>query len=88
MGTRKLLTLSDDELRLFSYLLTGVERDKAIEQSHMTKYDIVRIVYKIDIELSKREKEREDFEKGRKFILQQEKHRRQALKVERVKKEK
>ncbi len=86
MGTRKLLTLTDNELRLFYYLLTGVERDRAIEQSHMTKYDVVRIVYKIDNELAKRAAEKEAYKKGREFIQQEEKNRREALKVERVRK--
>lgn len=86
MGNRKLLTLTDSELRLFSYLLTGVERDRAITQSHMTKYDVVRIVFKIDNELAKRAAEKEAYQKGREFIQQEEKNRREALKVERVRK--
>lgn len=83
---RKLLTLANEELLLFKALLTGTERDRAISQSGLTKYDVMGIVYKIDRELDRRKKEVSEYEKACQFIRCQEHNKRMANRTSKIKK--
>ena len=83
---RKLLTLANEELLLFKALLTGTERDKAIGQSGLTKYDVMGIVYKIDRELDKRKKEASEYEKACEFIQVQEHNKKMANRTRKIRK--
>lgn len=83
---RKLLTLANEELLLYKALLTGTERDRAISQSGLTKYDVMGIVYKIDRELDRRKKEVSEYEKACQFIQSQEHNKRMANRTSKIKK--
>lgn len=83
---RKLLTLANEELLLYKALLTGTERDRAISQSGLTKYDVMGIVYKIDRELDRRKKEVSEYEKACQFIKCQEHNKKMANRTSKIKK--
>lgn len=59
----KKLTLSDGELELFIKLITGTDRDRALRESGMTRYETTFTVVKIQNELKRRAEEREEYEK-------------------------
>lgn len=50
----KQLSLSDNEIRLYYLLLTGTERDKAIHDTGMSKFDIPFLVTRLKNELDRR----------------------------------
>lgn len=50
----KQLSLSDNEIRLYYLLLTGTERDKAIHDTGMSKFDIPFLVTRLKHELDRR----------------------------------
>ena len=79
MKKRKLLTLANEELLLFKALLTGTERDRAISQSGLTKYDVMGIV-------DKRKKEASEYEKACEFIQVQEHNKKMANRTRKIRK--
>lgn len=58
----KQLSLSDNEVQLFYLLLTGTERDKAIHEAGMSKFDIPFLVTRLRNELDRRKMIGDEYE--------------------------
>lgn len=77
----KQLSLSDNEIRLYYLLLTGTERDKAIHDTGMSKFDIPFLVTRLKNELDRRKMigdEYNDYQKILEYQVIQERNERIA----------
>ena len=77
----KQLSLGDNEIRLYYLLLTGTERDKAIHDTGMSKFDIPFLVTRLKNELDRRKMigdEYNDYQKILEYQVIQERNERIA----------